>query len=34
MGHRTQLGEDQRQRCNQREAKLETFVQSWQGVTW
>ena len=34
MGHRTQLGEEQRKRGNERDAKLEAFVQSWQGVTW
>jgi hypothetical protein len=31
MRHRTQLGEDQRQRGNERDAKLEAMVKSWQG---
>ena len=34
MGHRPQLGEDQRERGDERNAKLEATVQSWQGVTW
>lgn len=33
MRHRTQLGEEQRQRGNERNAKLEARFQSWQGTT-
>ena len=31
--HRADLGEEQRQRGNERDAKLDAFVQSWQGTT-
>lgn len=33
MRHRTQLGEEQRQRGNERNAKFEAGFQSWQGST-
>jgi hypothetical protein len=33
MGHRAQLGEEERQRGNERDAKLEATIQSWQGAT-
>src|ERR1700722_15853260 len=32
MGHRTQLGENQRQRGNERDAKFEAMCTSWQGA--
>ena len=31
MRHRTQLGEEKRQRGNERDAKLEAMLKSWQG---
>jgi hypothetical protein len=34
MSHRPQLGEHQRQRGNQRDAKFEAMRTSWQGATW
>ncbi len=33
MRHRTQLGEEQRQRGNERNAKFEARFKSWQGTT-